>query len=82
MGVTSMQLVREGELAAEVAVELIEAGEWGSAIGPLDVQKLDRVRLALRAGDVAAAARDGRVYRLVPQPATGFGEPPQDEFQR
>ena len=77
MSVRSVQLVREGEFAAEVTVDLIEAGEWGAGIGPSDIQKLDRVRRALRAGDIDAAGRDGRVYRLVPEPLSGFGEPPQ-----
>ena len=31
-----------------------------------DAKKLDAVRLALRAGDVAAAARHGRVFELHP----------------
>lgn len=31
-----------------------------------DAKKLEAVRLALRAGDIAAAARHGRVYELHP----------------
>jgi hypothetical protein len=31
-----------------------------------DAVKLDEARLALRRGDLAAAARPGRVYELVP----------------
>jgi hypothetical protein len=31
-----------------------------------DVLKLDRVRLALRRGDIDAAGREARVFRLLP----------------
>ena len=51
----STQLVREGKYAAEVPVELIE-----------EARKLDAVRLALRRGDIAAAAKYGRVFELTP----------------
>jgi hypothetical protein len=33
-----------------------------------DAQKLESVRLALRRNDVAAAAKHGRVFELVPIP--------------
>jgi len=33
---------------------------------PFDVQKLERVQLALRRGDIKAAAREAKVYKLMP----------------
>jgi hypothetical protein len=61
------KLVREGQYAAEVDVDLIEAGEgWSPYLSLDDARKLDAVREALRRGDVLAASRDGRVYSLTP----------------
>ena len=62
------KLVREGDLAAEVEVNLLEAeGGWAPYLSLDDAYKLDDVREALRAGDVKRAARlASRVYRLTP----------------
>jgi hypothetical protein len=61
------KLVHEGEYAAEVAVELIETDEgWSPYLSLEDAEKLDRVREALRRGDVGAAGRIARVYHLTP----------------
>ena len=62
------RLVREGELVAEVAVELVEAeGGWTPYLSLDDANKLDAVRDALRAGDVRRASQlADRVYRLTP----------------
>ena len=52
------KLVREGKYAAEVPVELIEDDTaWSPYLSPQDVRKLDTVRLALRRGDIAEAAK-------------------------
>ena len=77
------QLVREGEYAAEVIVDLgDDGGEWSPTVSPDDVRKLDRVRRALRDGDFDLAEKDARVFRLVPRDAefrtAGFGEDEQD----
>lgn len=62
-----IKLIREGPYAAEVEIELIDAdGGWGPYIAPADAGRLDEVREALRRGDVPAAARLGRVFRLTP----------------
>ncbi len=79
----SSQLVREGEYAAEVIVELNDdGGEWSPTVGPEDIRRLDRVRRALRERDFERAEKDARVYRLVPReadyPKSGFGESEQD----
>jgi hypothetical protein len=61
------KLVREGRYAAEVPVELIEDETvWSPYLSPADTSKLDAVRWALRSGDVAAAAKHGRVFELHP----------------
>jgi hypothetical protein len=61
------KLVREGKFAAEVSVELIEdETAWSPYLSLEDARKLDTVRMALRAGDVSAAAKHGRVFELTP----------------
>jgi hypothetical protein len=61
------RLVREGAYIAEVDITLTETEhEWSPYVSPEDVRKLDEVRLALRRGDLAAAAQLGRVYELKP----------------
>ncbi len=62
-----VKLVHEGEYAAEVEVELIDSdAEWGPYLSLEDVRKLDAVRVALRNGDIAAASKLSRVFRLTP----------------
>ena len=61
------KLVREGKYAAEVEVELIEDDTgWSPYYSLDDALKLQAARKALRAGDLAAAAKYGRIYELLP----------------
>ncbi|MBX7251763.1 MAG: hypothetical protein K1X50_07250 [Candidatus Promineofilum sp.] len=61
------KLVHEGEYAAEVDVTLIiTEDEWSPYLSLQDAYKLDDMHAALRRGDVATAAKIGRVYRLIP----------------
>jgi hypothetical protein len=70
------QWLHEGKYAAEVPVELIEDDTaWSPYLTPEDVHKLDTVRLALRRGDVAEAAKYGRVFELIAV-AAGQSRPP------
>ena len=63
----SVKLIREGNFAAEIPVDLVEeAGGWSPYLTAEDASKLDRVRKSLREGDVASAARYGRVFELTP----------------
>ena len=63
----TLELVREGKYAAEVPVELIEDDTaWSPYLSLEDARKLEAVRLALRAGDIAEAAKHGRVFELTP----------------
>jgi hypothetical protein len=63
----SSTYVHEGKYAAEVPVDLIEDDTaWSPYLSPDDARKLDTVRLALRRGDVAEAAKYGRVFELTP----------------
>jgi len=64
---TSTQMIHEGDYVAEVSIELIEDETgWSPHVSEEDVLKLDRVRLALRRGDIAEAAKYGRVFELTP----------------
>jgi hypothetical protein len=61
------KIIHEGKYAAEVPVELIENDTaWSPYLTPEDVHKLDTVRLALKRGDIAEAAKYGRVFELIP----------------
>lgn len=62
-----VEIVREGDYVAEVDVELIVTeGGWSPTFSLEDAYKLDDVRAALRRGDVAGAASQSRVFRLLP----------------
>jgi hypothetical protein len=61
------KLIHEGQFAAEVEVELIETEDpWAPYLSLEDATKLDRIRQALRQGNLAEALKLGRVYRLTP----------------
>jgi hypothetical protein len=61
------ELIRVGGYAAEVSVELIvDEDDWSPGYSLEDARKLDAVRQALKTGDVALAAKYGRVYELTP----------------
>ena len=63
----AIELIHEGKYAAEVAVELIDQeGSWSPTLSLDDARKLEAVRLALRRGDLATAAKHGRVFELTP----------------
>ena len=63
----TLELVRQGKYVAEIPVELIEEeGGWSPYLSIEDARKLEAVRFALRAGDVATAAKYGRVFELFP----------------
>ncbi|MFY9639548.1 MAG: hypothetical protein WCD20_20480 [Rhodomicrobium sp.] len=63
----STELIYEGRYLAVVPVELIEdETEWSPYLSADEAEKLDAVRLALRAGDIAAAARQAKVFELTP----------------
>ena len=61
------KLIHEGKYLAEVSVQLIdEPGGWSPYLSLEDVEKLETVVDALRRGDLATAAKHGRVYELLP----------------
>ena len=62
------RLIREGELVAEVDVQLVEEeGGWSPYLSLEDAGKLDAVRDALRAGDITRGAQLAtRLCRLTP----------------
>jgi hypothetical protein len=63
----SIELIREGNYAAEVAIELTYSAEsWSPTMSLDDAKKLETVRLALRRGDIVEASKHGRVFELTP----------------
>jgi hypothetical protein len=67
---TSKELIRVGDHAAEVEIELHYSDEsWSPTMSGGDARKLEAVRLALQRGDLAEAAKYGRVFELTPIPA-------------
>jgi hypothetical protein len=57
--------IREGNLMAEVKVELIpDDGAWGPYISPADALKMERVRLALKACNKELAAKEATVFEV------------------
>jgi hypothetical protein len=63
----TVELIHEGRYAAEVPVELIEDDTgWSPYLSAEDAKKLEAVRLALRNGEIAKAAKHGRVFELKP----------------
>ena len=59
--------VRVGNFLAEVKVDLIpDDGAWGPYLSADDAMKLDRVRQALKRGDIAAASQDAQVFEVLP----------------
>lgn len=82
----SVQLIREGEYLAEVPVRLEDVGDWGPCMGLAEIAKLDRVRNALRVGNMREALGEAKVFRLIPESegersALGFGENPQETIE-
>jgi hypothetical protein len=61
------RFVHEGKYAAEVTIELVYSDEsWSPTMSLDDARKLEATRLALQRGDVAEAAKYGRVFELTP----------------
>jgi hypothetical protein len=63
----SIELIHERGYAAEIEIELHYTDEsWSPTMSADDARKLEAVRLALRRGDIAEAAKYGRVFELTP----------------
>ena len=59
--------VHEGKYVADVQIDLhYDDTAWSPTLTPADVQKLERVRLALRRGDIKAASKEAKVFELLP----------------
>ncbi len=63
----SVKMIREGDYIAEVSVEMIcdETG-WSPYLSVRDAEKLDKVRDALRNGNIGMAGRIARIFKLLP----------------
>ena len=63
----TVEFIHEGKYAAEVPIVLIEDDTgWSPYLSVEDATKLDAVRQALKAGDIAAATKHARVFELLP----------------
>ena len=63
---TVTKRLRHGNLMAEVLVKLApDDGAWGPYLSIDDAEKIERVDEALKAGDVAAAAKDAKIYEVM-----------------
>lgn len=63
----SIKHVHEGKYVADVQIDLhYNDTAWSPTLTPADVQKLERVRLALRRGDIKAASKEAKVFELLP----------------
>lgn len=63
----STQFIHEGKYAAQVPIEVVDdETPWSPTISVEEMRKLDRVRLALRRGDIADAAKEARIFELLP----------------
>ena len=63
----SIKHVHEGKYVADVQIDLhYDDTAWSPTLTPADVQKLERVRLALRRGDIKAASKEAKVFELLP----------------
>ena len=62
-----LEFIHEDKYAAEVEIELHYSDDsWSPTMSAADARKLETVMLALRRGDIAQAAKHGRVFELTP----------------
>lgn len=61
------KFVHEGRYPAEVELDCVDCDSgWAPYFSVADAEKLDQVREALKAGDLARAAKLARVFELTP----------------
>lgn len=61
------ELIREGQYVAEVMVELEYSDlSWSPTMSLNDAEKLERVMFALRRGEIAEAAKEAKIFELLP----------------
>lgn len=60
--------IREGNYFAEFEITLHDdpKSPWSPYVDMDDIRKTDRIRLALRRGEIAAAAKEAEVFELRP----------------
>ena len=63
---TVTKRLHHGNLMAEITVKLApDDGAWGPYLSLEDAEKIERVDEALKAGDIAAAAKDAKIYEVM-----------------
>ena len=61
------KIIREGRYVAMVEIESLEDDHaWSPCYSLDDTMKMERVRKAMKDGDLKAAAREAKVFELVP----------------
>lgn len=69
---TRTKYIHEGGYVAEVDIDLVESDDdWSPCLSVDDASKLDDIRDLLRAGNVQAAGRMARIFKLTPVPSRG-----------
>lgn len=64
---TKTKRIYVGEVMAEIDVTLTDEPEaWGPHIDPAELDRIDGVRNALKAGDLKTAAKEARLYSVKP----------------
>ena len=63
MNQTKTQFIHEVRYEVEI---INDDSPWSPIVAKEDVFKTDRVRLALRRGDVAAASKEAKVFEMMP----------------
>ena len=67
MTLTKTKRIYVGDIMAEIEVVMTEEPEaWGPHISPHELDRIDRLRRDLKAGDLESAARQAKLYSLVP----------------
>jgi len=62
-----IERIVENGFVAEIEIETeAAAGDFAPAVSLADARKLEAARRALKAGDTAAAAKFGRIFRMLP----------------
>lgn len=70
MSARKKRFVHYGEYAAEVDISVRENDQaWGPYISMDDGLKLERVRSALKTGDINMARKEAKVFKMLPLPA-------------
>ncbi len=64
---TRTKRIYVGGVMAEIEVSMTDELEaWGPHINPSELDRIDRLRRALKAGDMESAAKEAKLYSITP----------------